>query len=263
MSAPPPGKHRIPLSVLGYTIHRYARLASTNEAAKQIAKQGGKERTVIIAETQTRGKGRLGRQWVSPKGGIWLSILLRPEIDAKATARLTFVAATAVASTIHDTLGLEPEIKWPNDILIRRRKVCGILTETAARGDTIDFAILGVGINANTDLGAFPEGLQSAVTSLQNELGHSVDREALLQDFLRNFEQRYRCLLQRSWSPLLQEWKSFAKFLGERVAIDSIGEVFEGEAVDVDDAGALIVRLDNGALRKVVAGDVRLKIPDD
>jgi BirA family biotin operon repressor/biotin-[acetyl-CoA-carboxylase] ligase len=258
---PPLRRHRISRSSLGYVIHHYDRLSSTNDAAKRIARKGGEEKIVIVSETQTRGKGRLGRRWASPKGGIWLSILLRPKISPKETTKLTFIAATSVAKTIQDTLGLEMEIKWPNDVLIRGRKVCGILVETATRGDTTDFVIVGVGINANIDRAAFPRSLQDSATSLKIELGHRIDRGAFFKSFLHNFEQRYRRFQHGLWDVLLQEWKSLAKFLGKRVEVESFEEVLVGEALDVDEAGALIIRSDDEMLRKIVAGDVRLKIP--
>lgn len=246
-------------TLLGYKTLHYDEVSSTNNIAKEIAKKSSEERIVILAETQTRGKGRLERQWASPKGGIWLSIILRPQISPKEALKLTFITSSTVAKTIQQLFGLKAEIKWPNDVLVNDRKICGILTETETKENTIKFVVIGVGINANVDLNAFPRELQESATSLKRELGYEVERKTLVNTLLQNFEHRYIRLRRGMWSLLLQEWKSLATFLGKQVEVTSFDEAIVGKAWDVDKDGTLIIRLGNGVLKRVVVGDVTLR----
>ncbi len=246
-------------TTLGYKIHHFEEVPSTNDVAKEIARTSSEERIVVLAETQTKGKGRMGRQWFSPKGGVWLSIILRPRISPKEALKLTFITSLAVAKTIQKTFGLKTEVKWPNDVLVNGRKVCGILTEASTRGNIVDYAVVGVGINANIDLASLPSNLQDTATSLKHELSHEVRRKALIKNLLQNLEHNYKRLQRGMWNAMLQEWKSHATFLGEQVEVASFGEVFVGEALDVDEDGALIVRLEDGVLKRVVAGDVTVR----
>jgi len=249
----------IQTTVLGYKIYRYENVQSTNDIAKEIAKKTSAEKIVILAETQTHGKGRLGRRWISPRGGVWLSITLRPRITPKEALKLTFITSSAVARTIKTMFGLKTEVKWPNDVLVNGRKICGILTETSTKDSVVEFVVVGVGINANIDLESFPINLQETVTTLKHELGYKIKRRALTRNFLQNFEHCYKHLHQGLWSTLLQEWKSMAAFLGEQVEVTSFDEVFEGEAWDINEDGSLIIRLKNGTLKKIVTGDLTLK----
>jgi len=251
--------HKIQSAVLGYKIYHYDNVSSTNDVAKEIAKKDDKEKIVVLAETQTSGKGRLGRSWISPKGGLWFSIVMRPQISPKEALKLTFTTSSAVAKTIQQMFGLKTEVKWPNDVLVKGRKICGILTEASTRESMVEFVVIGVGINANMDLTSFPSNLRGSVTSLKHELRHEVRRKALTNNLLQNFEHRYKRLQQGRWSTLLQEWKGMATFLGEQVEVTSFDEVIVGEAWDVDDDGGLILRLENGVLKKVVAGDVTVR----
>lgn len=249
---------RIEYYDLGYEIRYYRVLSSTNQVAKEIARNSSKEKIVVLAETQFRGRGRLGRRWFSPKGGIWLSVVLRPKIGPKEALKLTFIASSAVAVTIEEKFGIRTEVKWPNDVLIKARKVCGILTETILLDGEVEFSIVGIGLNANIDMKALPELVRSTSTSLKHELGQEVDRRELVEDLLKAFEYRYQRLQQGLWPYLLQEWKGLAIFLGEKVRVNSFDEVFTGEALDVGDDGILSVRLESGLVRKILVGDVKL-----
>jgi BirA family biotin operon repressor/biotin-[acetyl-CoA-carboxylase] ligase len=248
----------IPL-VQGYEGYYHDTVPSTNEVASELATRGCKEGTVIVAEKQTQGKGRLGRRWVSPKGGIWLSLILRPEMSSTEASKITFITASAVVETIQQLYALDPVVKWPNDVLINGQKICGILTEASTRAGIVQFVIVGVGINANIDLKSFPPTLQREVTTLKYELGHAVERQALTKTLLQNFDHRYSRLRQGEWRTLLQEWKNAAAFLHKSVRITSFDEIFLGEAVDVDLDGALLIRLDTGVLKRVLAGDIELR----
>ncbi len=211
---------------------------------------------MILAETQTSGKGRMRRRWISPSGGIWFSLLLRPRIPPKDALKLTFIMSSAIAKSIRAHFGLNAEVKWPNDVLVRGKKICGILTETSTREDTVQFVIIGVGINANMDLLAFPTTLRSKVTSLKHELGRKVDVGRFPQSLLCSFEHNYKRLHQGEWHSLLEEWKALATFFGKRVKITGFGETIIGEAVDVSAEGSLKIRLNDGSFREVIAGDL-------
>ncbi len=260
MSRQNPQKARpAPHIILDYRIYHYHKVSSTNKVAKKIAKSSDEEKVVILAETQTHGKGRLGRQWFSPNGGLWLSLMLRPQITLREASKLTLIASCAVARTIDLMFGLKTDVKWPNDVLVNGKKICGILTETGTKDGSVEFVIVGVGINANIDMKSFPEGLQDTATSLKHELGFEINRKKLVKNFLQSFDQRYRRLQVGLWSVLLQEWKNLAIFLGRRVEVKSFDEVLVGKALDIDEDGGLIIRLENGVLRKVIAGDVTLQ----
>ncbi|MCW3980561.1 MAG: biotin--[acetyl-CoA-carboxylase] ligase [Candidatus Bathyarchaeota archaeon] len=233
-------------------------MSSTNEIAKEIAKTSDEERVVIIAETQTLGKGRIRRRWISPRGGIWLSIILRPRILSRDASKLTFIMSSTVANSIKRIFGLNAEVKWPNDVLVRSRKICGILTEISTRTGIVQFVIIGLGINANIDLLTFPRTLRKKVTSLKQELGYSVNLRRFTESLLCSFENNYKRFHRGEWHTLLSEWKALATFFGRQVKVTSLGETVVGEALDVGTDGALKIKLKDGTLREIVAGDLTL-----
>ena len=246
-------------SVQGYEVYHYDTVSSTNDVAKELAKRGGKEGIVILADEQTRGRGRLNRRWLSPKGGIWLSIVLRPQISPPEASRITFITSSAVAETLRQLYALDPAVKWPNDVLIAGRKVCGVLTEASTRGGIVQFVVVGLGINVNVDLQVFPSRVRRDVTTLQRELSHAVEPMTLTKTLLQNFDYRYARLREGAWRPLLREWKSRATFLHEPVSVTSMHEYLHGEAVDIDEDGALLIRLETGVVKRVLAGDLKLR----
>jgi BirA family biotin operon repressor/biotin-[acetyl-CoA-carboxylase] ligase len=245
--------------ILDYTILRYGKVSSTNEAAKKVADRSSEEKLVVSAEVQTQGRGRAGRHWFSPRGGLWLSIVLRPAISPRMATRFTFAASLAVAETVRTMFGLEATVKWPNDVLVNSRKVCGILTETKTRNNKIEYIVVGIGINANIDIHSFPRSLQGVATSLKHELGFKTDLALLTEMLLREFDERYMNVLSGKWSMLLWKWKSIAPFLGKKVQITNSQGVLVGKAQNVDDDGALEIALENGATAKIVFGDMRLQ----
>jgi BirA family biotin operon repressor/biotin-[acetyl-CoA-carboxylase] ligase len=251
-------KEKLKASFLGQTIHRFYQVTSTNELAKDMALLGAKEGTVIIAETQTKGRGRLGREWMSPEGGIWLSVILRPKLNAKDAPKLTLIASLAVAQTINQLFNLRAEVKWPNDVLINAKKVCGILTEANTKGDTINFVVVGVGVNANIELGSLPEEVRQNATSLKHELKREINRELFLKTLLEKMEHYYFLLLKGKFNHILMEWKNLCGILNSYVEVTSLKEKVEGWAVDVDENGALLIKLRNGTLKRVLSGDVAL-----
>jgi BirA family biotin operon repressor/biotin-[acetyl-CoA-carboxylase] ligase len=227
--------------------------------AKELAIRGAKEGTVIVAQIQTRGRGRLGRSWISPSGGLWFSIIMRPSVSPRDASKLTLMMSVAVAKTINKLFNSEAEIKWPNDVLIRGKKVCGILTETSTRGNSLNFAVVGVGINANLSLQDLPSNLRSFSTTLKEELKKEIDNEAFLRSLMEETERYYNMFTQSKFNDILAEWKNLAKFLGSYVKVTSLSERIEGWATDIDENGALIIKLRDQTTRKIISGDVTIR----
>jgi BirA family biotin operon repressor/biotin-[acetyl-CoA-carboxylase] ligase len=244
---------------VGREIHYFQKLSSTNTVAKEQAKKGAKEGTVIIAETQTHGHGRLNRPWISPKGGVWLSVILRPKFAPEEAPKMTLITSVAVAKTLHRLYSLKAEIKWPNDVLVDNKKVCGILTEASTNGKTVNFIIVGIGINANFTLEALPDNLQMTATTLKEVLRENVNVEKLICALLKEFEEQYVLFREKKFKALLEEWRRLAGFLGKKIEVTSFGESWIGRAVDIDESGALIIELADGERKRVLAGDVTVR----
>lgn len=235
---------------------RLQKVASTNTVAANLAKEGAAEGTVVVAEAQTRGKGRLNRAWFSPKGGLWFSVVLKPKIKPQEAFKLNFAASVAVARTLRTLTGLAANVKWPNDVLIEGQKVCGVLTETRVRKGILDYAVVGVGLNSNVQVESFPETLRGYATSLESKLGRKLDNESLLQGLLEEFFTCYALIGHGGFEILLREWKHLAAFLGSQIEVHGDGRLFVAKALDVDAEGRLLVRLENGMIQKLVFGDV-------
>ena len=239
--------------VIGKNIQYFKETESTNIIAREIA-NSVEEGTVVIAESQTQGRGRLGRKWLSPEGGIWLSIILKPRIQPLYASRITLLAGVTVAKTIR-SLGLPAKIKWPNDVLINGKKVCGILTEIEAEIDIIDYCVVGIGIDANVDTESFPEDFRESSTSLKKELGNSINRIEFVQKLLLEFEALYLKFQHDEFSSILEEWRDMSATIGEWVKITTQTRTIYGEAIGVDNEGALILETGEGQLEKIVAGN--------
>jgi len=229
-------------------IHYFPEIGSTMDAARELAKKGAEEGTIVIAEAQTRGRGRLSREWLSPEGGIYFTIVLRPRISPAYAPRINLMASVAVAATIRKLLGLKAELKWPNDVLIEGKKVCGILAEMDAEMDVVNFVNVGIGINANTSVPQF----KKTATSLKDMLRREISRKEFLSALLVEIERQQPLLMK---ADLLQEWKKLSVTLNKDVRIVAPGEVIVGRAIDIDTTGALIVKEKNGSLNKAMAGD--------
>ena len=229
-------------------IHYFPQVGSTMDPARDLARQGVEDGTMVVAEVQTRGRGRLSRQWLSPPGGIYFTLVLRPAISPAYASRVNLMAAVAVADTIKKAFGLDALVKWPNDVLLPVKKACGILAEMEAEVDVVKFINLGIGINANNPVSEFEE----RATSLKQALGRSVSRQEFLRALLTEIESWRALLMQRE---LLDEWRMLSATLDREVCIEAPGEVIAGKAVDVDDSGALIVEQHDGSLKRAVAGD--------
>lgn len=253
-------KWKLKTKIFGRDIISYKKVDSTNDIAYHLAEKGVKAGTVIIAEEQSRGKGRHGRQWVSPsKGGIYLSCILRPKIPPNEIPRITLFAAVAVAKAIRDITSLDVSIKWPNDLVLDGKKVCGILTEMKAEQDSVDFIILGIGINVNTPLKQLPKGSTSLKDELHNNnIKRGISRVELTKQVLERLEEFYSILERNGFEPIIDAWKGLSNMLGSRIKVILPGRTFEGLAHDINPDGALVVRLDSGILEKVSSGDVAM-----
>jgi len=247
-------------AVLGREIYYYPSLTSTNDVAKDLARSGSGEGTLIVAEEQTGGKGRLGRFWHSPpRLGLLFSLILRPAVEPRVVAQVTMVAAVALACAIKETSGLTCGIKWPNDLLAGGRKLGGILTELSAEVDRVSFLVLGAGINVNQSEGDFPPSISATATSLKIETGRRVDRVELLKASLREMERWYNTWLTGGFAPVLARWKELCVSLNRPVAVHSPLGVTQGWAEDVDEDGALVLRTAGGEIKKFVSGEVSLR----
>lgn len=251
-------KENLRTRIIGHPLVYFRELASTNQMARLLAEKVLREGTVTIAEKQTRGRGRFNREWVSPPNGLWLSIVLRPRAQAKHLPKLTLMASVAVAKTLRRLYGLKAEIKWPNDVLVNGRKVCGLLTEAETKGESTEFAVVGIGINANFDLSALPESLEYSSTTLKHELKREIRREVLLGSLLEEMESLYDQFSRERFDQLIDEWRNLAGMLGASVEIRADERKIQGQAVDIDQDGALILRLKDGGTRTVAFGDLRI-----
>lgn len=239
---------------VGKKAYYFDSIPSTIDVAFSLGLEGTPEGTVVVAETQTKGRGRLGRGWCSPKyKGLYVSVILRPPIPPNATPVLTLLTAVALCEAIQAVCGLdEARIKWPNDILMRNRKLGGILTELNAEMDATHFAVVSFGLNVNTDKKLLPEG----ATSLREHKKEEVSRVALLQEILRRIEAGYSRLKEDGAAAIIEKWRAYNVTLGRRVRVSCEHRHLEGEAVDIDSDGGLVLRLDSGLRQKVMSGDV-------
>ncbi len=252
----------LPTEFMGRHIVYAEQVDSTNRLAKEKAQDGAPEGTIVIAEEQIGGKGRLTRSWSSPFGkGIWFSVILRPQFLPYEASKLTLMGAVALTKAFH-SLGLtECGIKWPNDILVNGRKIVGVLTEMSATMEGIDYIVMGCGINVKQSRREFPKELRKIATSFAAE-NVKVSRKEILQNVLLELEKAYTKVLDEGFAPVLEEWRTLSVTLGMDVKVIAPDRTFYGRAVDIDEDGNLLVDSD-GKREKVVAGDVSIRPQDD
>lgn len=247
-----------PLLTTSYVGRRVVYLTSTGstqDIARREAESGAPEGTIVLAEEQTKGRGRFDRVWVSPAGkNLYLTLIMRPPLERLRS--LSIVAPLAVALAVEDATGLEPRIKWPNDVLINGRKLSGILIESEIAGETVKYALVGAGININLDIDQSPE-IAHIATSVKRELGHESAREELLAGFLNRFEALYEEAAEGEGT--LQQWRLRLDTLGREIRVSFGDQVYEGVAEDVDREGNLILRQPDGTRRVIEAGEVTLR----
>jgi BirA family biotin operon repressor/biotin-[acetyl-CoA-carboxylase] ligase len=245
---------RLTTKFIGRKFLYYPSVTTTMDVARKEAKAGASEGTVVVAEEQTLGRARLGRTWINPPGVVAVSIILHPEMSQ--LIRLTMVASLATSRCIEKATGLKTAIKWPNDVLVNGKKISGILTESALRGQSVDWAVIGIGINVNFDPKAYPE-IADIATSLSVELGGKVSELEVLLHLLNELEFFYSAL--RRGEPIYRQWRDKLETLGKVVQVKTGNDIEKGYAESVDEDGALMLRSPDGTLVRIVAGEVTLR----
>jgi BirA family biotin operon repressor/biotin-[acetyl-CoA-carboxylase] ligase len=228
---------------------------STNLQASLLGKKGCENGTLVITDRQTQGKGRVGREWISPSNSnLYFSILLRPSIAPQMASWIPLVAGVALAKGINAYTGLSPRIKWPNDLLINEKKAGGILIELHIEGDKISHLVLGIGINVN--MTHFPEEIAPIATSLKKELGHPIHREPLLAQLLEELEKELEGFYQAGPDKTARDWKALSDTIGKEVSVTLGNQTIKGKAVDLDPHGGLILKKSDGTITTILTGDV-------
>lgn len=244
---------------LGRNVHYEESVDSTQKIAHRLADEQAPNGTIIVADEQISGRGRLNRNWYSPKGtGIWMSIILRPEIPLHKAPQLTLLAAVAIVQGIQEATGLIPDIKWPNDILIKGKKVVGILTELQAESDRINSVIIGIGINVNQQKTDFPEELSEIATSLACEKGEKLNRAKLIQEILLKMENLYKEYLQNGFQMIKVLWESYAVSIGQNIIARTITNTIEGQALGITDDGVLLLKGSDGVIHQIYSADIEI-----
>lgn len=248
---------KLKTSKLGRQFRIIARTESTQNEAAAWAQQGAADGAVIIAEEQTGGRGRQGKSFHSPAGkGIWMSLILRPQIPLQFTPQLTLLSAVALCRAMKRMTEVDLGIKWPNDILYEDKKVCGILTESSAEDERLVHVIAGVGISVNLEEHDYPEELRSKVTSLKIASGKEIDRASLLAECLFELEQLYKLYVEQGFAPIRTLWEAQSVTIGRSLSVTTPNGIVSGVAQGLDDSGALIVLGEDGCYRKIFSGDV-------
>jgi len=246
--------------VIGRAIQVFEQTTSTNDVMEKLARDGVPEGVVVFAESQTKGRGRLGRKWISPeRKGLWFSVLLRPDLRPQEATQMTVASATALRRAITAETGLKPEIKWPNDILLGGKKVAGILTELSAEVDRVQHIILGIGVDVNLDADELSAELRKTATSLKIETGGAVSRAELAVAILRELDFDYARICGGEFPAVADEWESGCVTIGKNVTVHIGDRQIRGRAESLDDDGALRLRTEHGHLERIIGGDVTLE----
>ncbi|MDZ7260899.1 MAG: biotin--[acetyl-CoA-carboxylase] ligase [candidate division KSB1 bacterium] len=246
--------------IIADQIYAFWSIRSTNEFAYRLARQGEPEGTLVIAEEQTGGKGRLDRKWESLFGkGLWFSIILRPPVVAARAGLFPFLAGVSIAEAVENKLELQPQVKWPNDLMINGKKFCGILSEAEFSRGKVEFIILGIGINVNHTIEDFSEDIRDQAVSLQMALQRPADRLPLLVEALNRIEANYLLMQRKGFGAIIRRWKKRCQNWGKPIKLvqgtTTLEGIFEGLAED----GSLLLRLDDGHIKKILAGDIYQK----
>ncbi len=241
------------------TIEYLSEVDSTNLKAKNLAEGGAPEGTLVVTEKQTKGRGRRGRSWFSSEGeGIYATLILRPAMSPGGVPRITLMTAVAVAEALLSLFPLDIKIKWPNDIIVKGRKLAGILTEISTEMDAVNYIVVGLGLNVNTPLSSFPEELKYKATSILIETGKISSRARLFRAFLEHFEKYYEIFMNNDFASIMKRWRELSGIFGQKIVVDVIGQKHMGKVLDIDDDGVLILKDDKGKIHRIFSGDVSL-----
>lgn len=245
---------------IGKDIYIFNEVMSTNTIAKFLSMNGVGNGAVVISEKQTKARGRSGKNWESPLGGVWLSIILNPNVNHSKIPLITLATGVAVENTLKRIGVKNAEIKWPNDILIHGKKVCGILTEAITSFNTIESVIIGVGIDANISIENFPEELQENMTTLNDEIGEKVDENLLIKLFLEEFEKISEQFINEEYETILKEWRKNSYTIGKIVEVhEPFSKSYDGYVLGISRDGSLVVEKIDGTLEKVISGECIIK----
>ena len=235
----------------------FRKVFSTNSIAKFLANHSAEDGTVLISEIQTKARGRSGKKWESPEGGIWMSIILRPQVPPARVGLITLATGVAIAKTIR-SYGLDARIKWPNDVLIHGDKISGVLTEINATFNEIDWVVVGIGIDSNMKLEDFPEDVRVGTTTLTEELPTEIDENELIAIFLNEFEKVYKLYKDGEIESILKDWRELSDTIGKYVNITQTGgKITQGSVVGINNEGSLILERQDGTLEKIISGELR------
>ncbi len=249
-------KPQLNTDYFGKKVFAFWRLQSTNEFAYKLAHNGEQEGTLIIAEEQLKGRGRLKRKWYSIFGkGLWFSVILRPPAAASKPGIFPFLAGVSVAQAVENLYGITPQFKWPNDLFLNQKKFCGILSEVEFQNNHVSFIVLGMGINVNHSLDDFTPDIRGIATSLLIHSLHKTNRITLLVEILRLLEQHYLFALEYGFDLIIDNWKKRCPRIGQKIEIILDNNYYSGIFEDLDQDGGLLLRQKNGHLAKIVAGD--------
>ena len=244
---------------IGSPLYFFPELSSTNSEAFQLAAAGAAEGAVVVADHQTNGRGRMQRVWVSPRGvNLYVSLILRPEIAAVESSPLTIMAGVAVAEVLAFYCPRQVKLKWPNDVLINGKKVCGILAEMKTVGKNVEFVVIGIGLNINMPQSDFTPPLEQIATSLCQETGKFMDRVEVTARLLAKIGDCYELFLTDGIGPIREKWLSHSQLLEKFVEVSFGAEVYRGKVTGMDEGGALIIRGEKGERRQIIAGDARV-----
>jgi len=238
--------------IIGKNIYHFKTIDSTNLFSKKLIKDGVEEGTVVISDVQLSGRGRKNRTWSSPEGGLWFSVILYPNLHPKDGMLLTMTSSVSIAQGIKEKTGLKSIIKWPNDLLIKDKKVCGILTEIDAEQDKIKYAIVGIGINVNNEL---EKDLKKTATTLKKEIGTIIKKEELFIAILKNFDENYNKLFSKGADFIRNLWLAHSNIIGKKIKVKNDGSVIIGKVKNVDNTGCIILETRDGIIT-IDNGDV-------
>ncbi|RLF59193.1 MAG: biotin--[acetyl-CoA-carboxylase] ligase [Thermoplasmata archaeon] len=242
----------IKTSIIGKKFYHFPSLPSTNSHAKELLKKDISEGCVIVTEEQMNGRGRKNRKWFSPKGGLWFSVILYPDIPPQKAMYVTMAASIAISIALKEICNINPEIKWPNDILLDGKKICGILTELDAEMDKINYSIIGIGLNVNNGI---PSALNHSATSLKKFTGNEVSRVLLLRSILLHFDKIYQYIVCKDLDFIQKTWLSYANIIGKEICVHGEKETIKGRVSDIDENGCLFLSTNKG-ITHIVAGDI-------
>ena len=229
-------------------ISHFQELETTMDKAKILAKNNAPHLSVVIAENQTTGRGRLNRKWFSSKGGLWFTLILKPSTPPPVSYIYNFAASLSLSRSLRRLFDVDVSVKWPNDLLLNGKKLAGLLSEMETRGDMVEFINIGIGMNVNNS----PQEYESKAISLKDVLHQDVSRKLILETFLKDFKTRIQRIDYRK---IINQWKEQTSTIGSQVRIETFGDVYEGLAVDVDETGALIIEDKTGEIKKIIYGD--------